>query len=193
MARILPCFEGFLEELKVIWATLPDDGQRMEVARESLRALIGQDDLLEHSRNWPDTVGQNLLLYEDERFGFVVNAVVRPAGYKGGVHDHAQAWVLYGVLDGEETLERFRRLDDGDKPGYAEVELVSATRGARGSVDIVPPYDIHAEQGGQRRSVAMIVRSQRLVGKVLQNGYKPEEKSVVQRSGPQQVPFALTI
>jgi hypothetical protein len=193
MARILPCFEGFLEELKVIWGTLPDDGQRMEVARESLRALIGQDDLLEHSRNWPDTVGQNLLLYEDERFGFVVNAVVRPAGYKGGVHDHAQAWVLYGVLDGEETLERFRRLDDGDKPGYAEVELVSATRGARGSVDIVPPYDIHAEQGGQRRSVAMIVRSQRLVGKVLQNGYKPEEKSVVQRSGPQQVPFALTI
>jgi predicted metal-dependent enzyme (double-stranded beta helix superfamily) len=193
MERILPCFEGFLEELKVIWGTLPDDGQRMEVARESLRALIGQDDLLEHSRNWPDTVGQNLLLYEDERFGFVVNAVVRPAGYKGGVHDHAQAWVLYGVLDGEETLERFRRLDDGDKPGYAEVELVSATRGARGSVDIVPPYDIHAEQGGQRRSVAMIVRSQRLVGKVLQNGYKPEEKSVVQRSGPQQVPFALTI
>jgi len=193
MARILPCFEGFLEELKVIWGKLPDDGQRMEVARESLRALIGQDDLLEHSRNWPDTVGQNLLLYEDERFGFVVNAVVRPAGYKGGVHDHAQAWVLYGVLDGEETLERFRRLDNGDKPGYAEVELVSATRGARGSVDIVPPYDIHAEQGGQRRSVAMIVRSQRLVGKVLQNGYKPEEKSVVQRSGPQQVPFALTI
>jgi len=193
MERILPCFEGFLEELKVIWGTLPDDGQRREVARESLRALIGQDDLLEHSRNWPDTVGQNLLLYEDERFGFVVNAVVRPAGYKGGVHDHAQAWVLYGVLDGEETLERFRRLDDGDMPGYAEVELVSATRGARGSVDIVPPYDIHAEQGGQRRSVAMIVRSQRLVGKVLQNGYKPEEKSVVQRSGPQQVPFALTI
>ena len=193
MARILPCFEGFLEELKVIWGKLPDDGQRMEVARESLRALIGQDDLLEHSRNWPDTVGQNLLLYEDERFGFVVNAVVRPAGYKGGVHDHAQAWVLYGVLDGEETLERFRRLDNGDKPGYAEVELVSATRGARGSVDIVPPYDIHAEQGGQRRSVAMIVRSQRFVGKVLQNGYKPEEKSVVQRSGPQQVPFALTI
>ena len=193
MERILPCFEGFLEELKVIWGTLPDDGQRREVARESLRALIGQDDLLEHSRNWPDTVGQNLLLYEDERFGFVVNAVVRPAGYKGGVHDHAQAWVLYGVLNGEETLERFRRLDDGDKPGYAEVELVSATRGARGSVDIVPPYDIHAEQGGQRRSVAMIVRSQRLVGKVLQNGYKPEEKSVVQRSGPQQVPFALTI
>ncbi len=193
MARILPCFEAFIEDLRGIWAQFPDDQSRMEAARESLRALIADDSLLAHSRHWPDTVGQNLLLHEDEKFGFVVNAVVRPAGYKGGVHDHAGAWVLYGVLDGEETLERFRRLDAGDQPGYAEVEMISATKGTRGSVDIVPPFDIHAEQGGPGRSSAMIVRSQRLVGKVLQNGYKPDEKSYVQRSGPQQVPFALTV
>ena len=31
---------------------------------------------------------------------------------EGGVHDHAHAWVLYGVLDGKEFLERFERLDD---------------------------------------------------------------------------------
>lgn len=193
MTRVLPCFACFIEDLRAIWALHPDDRTRMEAARERLRVLIANDDLLAHSRTWPETVGQNLLLHEDETYGFVINAVVRPGGYKGGVHDHAQAWVLYGVLDGEETLERFRRLDAGDRPGFAEVEMISATRGTRGSVDIVPPYDIHAEQGGTGRSAAIIVRSQRLVGKVLQNGYKPDEKTVIQRSGPQQVPFALTI
>jgi predicted metal-dependent enzyme (double-stranded beta helix superfamily) len=193
MSNVLPCFEGFLEDLRLIWDTHDDDASRMSVASVKLRELIANEDLFAHSRMWPDTVMQNLLLYEDEQHGFVVNAVVRPPGYTGGVHDHANAWVLYGVLDGTETLERYRRLDSGETPGYAKVELISATPGERGSVDIVPPFDIHAEQGGGGRSVALIVRSQRLVGKVLQNGYKPADNSVVQRWGPEQVPYALTV
>lgn len=193
MSNVLPCFEGFLEDLRLIWETHGDDASRMSVARVKLRELIANDDLFAHSRMWPDTVMQNLLLYEDKQHGFVVNAVVRPPGYTGGIHDHANAWVLYGVLDGTETLERYRRLDPGDVPGYAKVELISATPAARGSVDIVPPFDIHAEQGRGGRSVALIVRSQRLVGKVLQNGYKPADNSVVQRWGPEQVPYALTV
>ena len=71
--------------------------------------------------------------------------------------------------------------------------MVSSTKGTPGIVDIVPPFNIHAEQGGDGRSVAMIVRSQRLVGRVLQNGFNPANNTVVQRSGPEQVPFSLLL
>ena len=49
---------------------------------------------------------KNLLLYVDPEHHFAINAVVRTPGRVGGVHDHADAWVLYGVLDGSESLER---------------------------------------------------------------------------------------
>src|SRR6516162_1419531 len=72
---------------------------------------------------------KNLLLYVDPDHHFVINAVVRAPGRTGSVHDHADAWVLYGVLDGSESLERYERIDDGSRPGYAEVRLASVTTG----------------------------------------------------------------
>jgi predicted metal-dependent enzyme (double-stranded beta helix superfamily) len=190
-AKRLPAFERFIGELRALWASDPDLESRMRKGKVLLEQVVTEPSILAHSKSWPLTVGQNLLLYEDEEYGFVVNAVVRPPGYKGGIHDHAHAYVLYGVVDGTEQLERYDRLDDGSTEGYAEIKLASVTTGTAGTVDLVPPYSIHAEQGGPQRSVAMIVRSERLVGKVLQSGYNMQEKSVVQRSGPRQVRFEL--
>ena len=59
-------------------------------------------------------------------------------------------------------------------------------------VDLVPPHAIHAEQGGPTRSVAIIVRSQRLgEGTVLQHTYDPKAGTVIERYGPTQVPYEL--
>jgi len=55
----------------------------------------------------------------------------------------------------------------------------------------VPPYDIHAEQGGPGRSVAIILRSERVAGKVLQGRYNPKEKTTHKGEGPTQVPFEV--
>jgi predicted metal-dependent enzyme (double-stranded beta helix superfamily) len=164
----------------------------MQKTKPLLEKLVADPDLRAHSKAWPSTEGhKNLLLHTDEDFGFVVNAVVRTPHRKGSVHDHSQAWVLYGLLDGTESLERFDRLDDGSKPGYAEVRRSGVTIGGPGNVDLVPPFAIHAEQGGTARSVAVIFRSERLVGRVLQHGYDLEAKKVIERSGPTQVPFEL--
>jgi hypothetical protein len=96
------------------------------------------------------------------------------------------------VLDGSESLERYERIDDGMRPGYAELRLASVTTGTQGKVDLVPPHAIHAEQGGPSRSVAIILRSQRLgEGTVLQRAYDPKSKTVIERFGPTQVPYAL--
>lgn len=192
-ARRLPAFQRFIDGLREIWAGEAETGRRMEKAKPLLEALVMDESLKAHSANWPSTEGrQNLLFHVDDEYGFVINGVVRVPGRTGSVHDHANVWVLYGVLDGTESLERYERVDDGSKPGYAQVRMSSVTTGSQGKVDLVPPYDIHAEQGGPTRSVAVIVRSQRTgEGTVLQKGYDLATGAITERYGPRQVPYEL--
>jgi predicted metal-dependent enzyme (double-stranded beta helix superfamily) len=193
MSARLPVLEQFIAELRGIWAANPDNRSRMEKAKLALERFVMEPALKAHSKDWPSTEGhKNLLLYVDSDHEFVINAVVRVPGRKGSIHDHADAWVLYGLLDGTESLERYDRIDDGSKPDYAEVKLSSVTTGTQGKVDLVPPRAIHAEQGGDARSVAIIVRSQKLgQGTVLQGRYDPAAKTRTEGYGPTQVPYEL--
>ncbi len=190
----LPVFDEFIAGLRGIWDAETDNERRMGRAKPLLEALMRDPGLKAHSAQWPSTEGhKNLLLYVDPERHFAINAVVRTPGRVGGVHDHADAWVLYGVLDGSESLERYDRIDDGSEPGHAELRLASVTTGTRGKVDLVPPRAIHAEQGGPARSVAIILRSQRLgEGTILQRAYDLKAQTVVERFGPTQVPYELT-
>jgi predicted metal-dependent enzyme (double-stranded beta helix superfamily) len=189
----LPVLDRFITDLRAIWAADADDGRRMAKAKPLLEKLVMDPVLKAHSAQWPSTEGRkNLLLYVDPDYAFVVNAVVRVPGRTGSVHDHADAWVLYGLLDGTESLERFDRVDDGSRPGYAEVKLTSVTTGSQGKVDLVEPRAIHAEQGGPARSVAVIVRSERLgEGTKLQHQYDRVTNKVTERFGPTQVPYEI--
>jgi predicted metal-dependent enzyme (double-stranded beta helix superfamily) len=181
--------QPLIDELRAIWATEPDTEARMRKAQPLMARVTADPALQARSREWPDTTGQNLLFYEDPDYGFVLNGVVRVPAYRGGVHDHAYAWTLYGVVDGTESLERYDQLDDGSRPGVAELRLAGATPGTKGVVDIVPPYAVHAERGGPTRSAALILRSERLVGKTLQRHFDLEQKTVREASGPEQVPY----
>ena len=189
----LPELTAFIDQLRAIWAANNENKDRMEKARPVLERFVMEPKLKSHSASWPSTEGhKNLLLYVDPDYDFVINAVVRVPGRKGSVHDHADAWVLYGVVEGNESLERYERLDDGSMPGYAELKLSSVTTGSTGKVDLIPPRNIHAEQGGPTRSVAIIVRSQKLgKGTVLQGRYDPVAKTRTEGYGPTQVPYEL--
>lgn len=188
----LAAFQRLIDDLRAAFAAAQGDtALAMARARDALRAALADDTLHAHCKSWPSTEGhKNLLLYEDPDHGFVLNGVVRTEDRKRGVHDHAHAWTAYGILDGEEELTRYRRLDDGSREGYAEIELESKTIGTRGTVDLVPPFGIHAENGGANRSVAIIIRSERLVGRALQGRYR-EGNRYYQGSGPDQVPFEV--
>ena len=194
MPQTHPVLQRFIDDLRVIWAAEPDMGKRMETAKPLLERLVMDPEIHERSKTWPSTEGRkNLLLHVDEEHGFAINAVVRVPGRTGSVHDHADAWVLYGVVDGTESLERWHRVDDGSRPGYARVEMTSVTTGSQGKVDIVPPYAIHAEQGGPTRSAALILRSMRLgEGTVLQKQFDPKTGAIKEQYGPTQIPFPLT-
>jgi predicted metal-dependent enzyme (double-stranded beta helix superfamily) len=189
----LPVFEKFIQELRAAWAELPDVESRMKRGAKLLEGLVKNESLRQAAKSWPSTEGRkNLLFYEDPEYGFAINGVVRAAGRKGSIHDHAHAWTAYGVLDGTESLERFRRIDDRSKEGYAQLELVSVTMGEPGKVDLVPPFDIHAEQGGPTRSVAVILRSERVAGKIPQGSYDKETNTVRRIEGPANIPYEIT-
>ena len=189
----LPVIQEFISDLRAAFSESKDTETAMNKVRARLEILVRDEDLRARSKDWPSTEGhKNLLLYEDPDYGFAIDAVVRTPNRKGGIHDHAHAWTAYGLLDGSERLERYSRLDDGTKEGYAELRLDSVTEGGPGTVDLVPPFDIHSEKGGPGRSVAVIVRSERLAGRVTQGRYDPEAKTTHQGEGPTQVPFEVT-
>jgi len=188
----MPALQSFIDDLRAIWASDSDIGSCMEKAKPVLEKLVQNQELQARSVDWPSTEGRkNLLLYVDDQYEFAVNAVVRVPGRKGSIHDHAHAWVLYGVLCGTESLERYERIDDRSREDFAQVRMTSVSVGSPGKVDLVPPFDIHAEQGGPTRSVAIILRSTKL-GDITQRQYDAVTGEVRPGPGPTQIPFELT-
>ena len=193
MSKHIPAFEKFIQDLRAAWKALPDTEARMKKGRQLLEELVKDESLRQASKSWPSTEGRkNLLFHEDQECGFAINGVVRVPGRKGSIHDHAHAWTAYGVLDGTESLERYRRVDDRSKEGYAKLELDSVTEGNAGKVDLVPPFDIHAEQGGPAKSHGLILRSERVAGKVLQGNYNVATGAYRRVEGPTNVPYEIT-
>jgi len=193
-AKRLPAFEKFIQDLRAAWAELPDTEARIKKGLDRLQALVQDESMRQSCKSWPDTDGgrRNLLFYEDPDYGFAINGVVHGANRKGSIHDHAHSWTAYGLLEGTETLERYRRIDDGSKEGYAKLEIASITQGTPGKVDLVPPFDIHAEQGGPGKSYGLILRSERVAGKVPQGNYDLAACTHRLVEGPNNVAYEIT-
>ena len=121
----LPAFDHLIQQLRQVWASVSDIETRMKRAETLLKVMLADPTIIAHSKQWPWTPGQNLLLYEDPDHHFVINATVRKPGSKGAVHDHGHSWTLYGLIEGTERIERYTRLDDGKSAGHAELKLVA--------------------------------------------------------------------
>jgi predicted metal-dependent enzyme (double-stranded beta helix superfamily) len=191
-SKRLPAFETFIQGLRAAWISLPDIESRMHRGLELLAELVKDESMHRACKSWPSTEGRkNLLFYEDPDHSFAINGVLHMPGRKGSIHDHAHSWTAYGILAGSESLERFRRTDDGSREGFAKLELVSVEEGCAGKVDLVPPFDIHAEQGGPDKSYGIILRSERVSGKVLQGSYDLETGLYRRIEGPTNIPYEL--
>ena len=193
MPQRLPALQTFIDDVRDIWAHDNNNETRMAKAQPAMEKLLQDKTLQAMSEDWPSTEGRkNLLLYVDPDYEFAINAVVRVLGRKGSVHDHGPVWVMYGVLTGTESLERYDRIDDGRDENFAQVKLTSIGHGKPGKVDIVPPMDIHSEKGGPTRSTAIILRSARL-GEIIQGQYDPATNVVRRGPGATQIPFELNV
>lgn len=184
----------FIAVTRSLFAEEKDVEKRWQKLAPLLRELLADPDVRARSKDWPDCAhaqrAENLLLYEDPDFGFVINGLTKAPRTRTQIHDHAHNWTLYGVLDGSETIERYERLDDGSKPDYADVRKTKNLRVGPGDVDLVRPGEIHAEASGEERTVAVIVRAEK-PGGFLQGRYDPINKRYWQGHGPIQIPYKL--
>ncbi len=190
--------DRFAEEMHVLWREGLPERDRWERVRDELVPMLLEDDELRASAaTLEDTHGEgdaatttNLLLYEDPHDGFVIYALVKASGGTVIPHDHAQAWTVYGVIEGTERIERYE-LVEGDRDSERVVlRRIEDTLVGSGTADLVGPYEIHAEQAESGRTVAVIVRSQPL-GLALHAAFDPETGAVVHVHGPRSVPYAL--
>jgi predicted metal-dependent enzyme (double-stranded beta helix superfamily) len=184
----------FIASTRQLYAKEQDVAKRWEKMTPILRELLSDPAVAEQSKQWPNCSqaerAENLLFYEDPDYKFVINGLIKAPKSRTQIHDHAHNWTLYGVLDGHETIERYERLDDGSTPDYADIRRTVSVKVGPGKVDLVPPYQIHAEESGDERTVAIIIRAEK-AGGFLQGRYDPETKKYWQGYGPKQLPYEL--
>jgi predicted metal-dependent enzyme (double-stranded beta helix superfamily) len=193
--------EKFVADMRGLFEEPLTDRERWQQAAGLLKPVLLDPALKEHSKTWPDSPALlglegkhgNLIFYEDPDYKFVVNGLIKKPGAKTTIHDHGISWTLYGVVEGQENVLRYERADGGqpgDLPKQAEVMATDRSAVIPGHVDLIEPWEIHAEHNDDRRTVALIVRSQRS-GTYIQNIFYAHDNSVEQYWGPKQIPFDL--
>jgi predicted metal-dependent enzyme (double-stranded beta helix superfamily) len=195
MAEVPTMIAPFVEAARALWKQPLSDADRWRKVGELMRLLTDSAALQESAKSWPAPAPDakrpvNLLFYEDPDYGFVINGLVKPARAGTPVHDHAHTWTVYAVLQGEEHVVRYHRTDDGQRKEQAELVRTDDYVVGKGYVDVVPPGIIHAEYAGDERTVAVIIRSER-IGGFMQGMFDPATGAVSQAPGPEQQPYRL--
>lgn len=107
-----------------------------------LAALAGESAAL-----YADAGRHSQVLYTDDSGLTLVRSRFDP-GEPTPIHSHS-TWGVVGVYAGRDRHEAWRRVDAGDGPGEAVVELIEERLLGPGDVVTIPhpPQDIHRQQG----------------------------------------------
>ena len=102
------------------------------------------------------------VLHEEADQGLFIETVCWLPGRGVAPHDH-QTWAVIVGLDGEERNTNWRRLDDGRKPGYAEIERQEDIVARCGDVIRLLPDAIHSVHNeGSARSLSLHIYGRNL-------------------------------
>ena len=184
--------ERFIQKTRDLFAEETDLEKRWAELTPILAELLADPEVIEAAKGGPQTIfrdgrAENLLFYEDPDYGFAINGLHKRSDREGRtlIHDHGHIYTLYGVLDGHERIERYERLDDRSQPDYAEIRRSDDILVGPGDIDLVKPYQVHAEVAVGERTVAVVVRSQK-GGEFNQGRYDPETNKYWESVGPRQ-------
>jgi predicted metal-dependent enzyme (double-stranded beta helix superfamily) len=194
---MIPSVQRFIDEVRSLKAGDPTDAAIAPLVAAALGELLRDPELIAASKSWPDhndwDAGKysNLVFYQDPDYGFVLNGLIKTANRTTPIHDHGRVWTIYGLLAGSERVRRYSRVEDGSEDAeFADLAVIDDRLVDVGFVDIVPPFEMHAEQTGADGTVAVIYRSEK-VGSFLQNSYDADTRRLLKHYGPDQVDYAL--
>lgn len=131
----------FCTDTKEIIASQPGSAARVQVA-EKLKALLVDRDFVAAHFNEATQEAQRVV-YADPELGFNVLVHHQRPGRRGQPHDHGDSWAIYGIARGYTVMTEWQRLDDGSKPGHAELEPTKTYRLDVGQSAAYGPRVIH--------------------------------------------------
>ena len=139
----------FVEDLRVITRETRNHGAIIDRVRPLARRLALSKEWLE-KRHYACDAAQGFgvhLLHEEADHTLAVFAVAWLPGRGAPPHDHG-TWAVVAGVDGTEKNVYWKRLDDGSRPGYAEIEQQGAEMVAPGEVVALLPDAIHSVVNG---------------------------------------------
>ncbi len=175
---------AFIQDVLAQMAAHPGRERLVEEIRPAFADLLAAQGWLPDALARPSDAGKmgggigTYLLY---RRGDALSlmALVVPAGAATPVHDHL-AWGLVGLYRGEQNEEVYRRLDDGETPGRAVLELVEQRHLKPGDFyTLLPPEgDIHRVRTTSAVPSISIHLLGNDIGCVWRHAYEPEVGAV---------------
>lgn len=152
-------FVGFVSE------TIQSDGtgpKALDAIGDNLRRLVmeGGDLIVQGVPAESDSDLPGRWLHRVPGGDFQLSVTYFPAGHPTPVHSHYR-WGVECVIDGEERFTVWERQDDDEKPGHAELQVVSDDIMHRGDVRawFDPPKNVHRQwaQGDQPVCLALLM------------------------------------
>ena len=105
-----------------------DDGEagRQDIQKH-FNKILARPEFVDELLGENPEPGRHIIHHDKETNLYILAHVYKDAG-NAAPHDHGPFWVIYGNATGYTDMKEFRRLDDGSKEGYAELEVTSDYR-----------------------------------------------------------------
>src|SRR5713101_5106200 len=116
--------------------------------RGHLERLLANPELLKEQLGDPPRYSERATIGYDPETDVHVLVHGRDKPGKSVPHDHGPCWVIYGAYKNPTRMRRWRRLDDGSKPGHAELELQRDFMNEAGHAAVFAVGDIHSIEYG---------------------------------------------
>lgn len=133
--------ERYLEEVSVILDHAAPLREQISLVTAAKKKLVSTDGILSPDlrKIHPTAPYTRNLVHHDPRGRFTVIAILWGPFQETAVHDHVN-WCVVGVLEGTAHVTNYDRLDDGQVPGKADLQIRDSAIARPGSVAaLLPP------------------------------------------------------
>ncbi len=167
-------FDAFCADCnKALKADAGEAGRR-EV-RKHLDKILERPEFIGEILGADPSVGRHIVHHDKETDMYVMAHVFKEPG-SAMPHDHGPYWVIYGNSAGYTDMTEYRRLDDGSREGYAELEVSRQYRIETGSSSIFDVGAIHSIDYPANTTFIRLTGGDVESGKNLR--FNPESKTV---------------
>jgi len=168
----------FITDVCAINAEDLPPGRTLEKIAPLARRIAGESDWMEERfRQYDPEQGMGINLIHDGPDGPMISTVCWRPGFTVLPHDH-QTWACIIGIEGVERNIGWRRLDDGSRAGYAELEHAGEVVMRHGTLCTLLPHEIHSVHNeGETTSLSLHIYG-RSLNRVARNEFVPEENIV---------------